>query len=139
MRSLRAATPIGISGATLQHVLYEGSPRNTKQKGGEKKMKLLELFGSDGPLGLFMEKRADKELSKRLVKRVDADEDIQEIIAVYQTVVFETAFALAQLFDVYEPEAAARLEEIVKGLKAKKLLPTPTIFPREKGPGHRGH
>jgi hypothetical protein len=86
------------------------------------------LFG-DGPLGLFMQEKADKELGDDLVKKLDDDDEIVEIMTAYETVAFETGFALGQMFDLEDPEAKGYIEKLIQEMREKKAI---RLFPNRK-------
>jgi hypothetical protein len=83
-------------------------------------------------LGLYVEKKAEKKLSKTLIRKWD--DGISEIVAAFQNVSFEIGFILGQMFDVGDPEVENYIKILVKEMKEKRAFP---LFPRQHNKGRQ--
>lgn len=82
-------------------------------------------------LGLYMQNKAEKELSKTLIRKANEDE-VSEIVAAFDTVLFETGFILGQMFDVGDSEVEEYIRILVEEMRKKRAFP---IFPRRHNKG----
>ncbi len=96
---------------------------------------LYNLFNENiDSLALYIQEKAEENLSKAVIKKMDADNDITQIIADYQTIAFETGFVLGQMFDIENSEVKACIKAIMEEMREKRAFP---IFPRQHNKGKR--